>query len=44
MDDSANDIEMEDSAEGVCMVKNVMFAPIITTPYKATDDAVIPHR
>jgi len=25
------------------MVKNVMFAPIITISYKATHDVVIPH-
>jgi len=35
--------QIDNSAEGMCMVKNVMFAPIITISYKATHDVVIPH-
>ena len=32
----------DEPAEGVCMVNSVMFAPVVTIPYKATDDVMAP--
>ena len=33
----------DDPVEGVCMVRSVLFAPIIAIHYKGTHYVVIPH-